>query len=1205
MKKVFLIIPVFILASVVNAQPELLWSRAYGGGGTDQGLAIMQAEDGSILASGNETSFGDGGTDGWLIALDEDGEEIWSFMAGGRGYDRFYDVIEVDGELVIAGYEGSFGAGQFDFWLLKLNEDRDLAWERGYGGNNFERGNAVIRIAEGGFAISGQTLSFGAGQGDGWVVATDDDGDEIWNSAFGGNQDEALSVLINADGDNIAAAGKTNSFGEGGYDFWMVMMDDEGEEIWSETYGGDGDDLCNTMVRTVDDCYVLAGNSISFGENGADIWMVKVDEDGDQLWQQNFDSGGDEVCRGVVETFDGGFLLVGHTYAYDDVRSDLWLVRTDENGELLWEETYGGEQPDVGVDVVQTADGGYAVIGWTSSEGNGGMDVWVLRFGPEPAGIVQGSVFDAEEGDPLMGVSISTTNGLFSETDEEGFFIIDPAWAGEFDITATLQGYNDATIEGLNLEVGDTIEVEFELTHPVFVTTVDRIITQLGFEESSDFEIGVGNEGNGPLEWSVETELRGDANVEPWQLRNSFFVGEAVEDTRVNGVVFVDGVYYVSAANNGSPLIHKFDVDGEFIESFAQPREDNYGFRDMAFDGSLLWGTVRDMVYAIALDGELMTSFESPVNPTTLLAYDSIRECLWLGSTTTNPLAYTVEGEPFENLVIDRNDLRIYGLAFYADDPDNSPLYILHKERDTDNQTVHKANIEADEMSFVAYINPELGSSPAGAYITNQIDYLSWVLISIANNTTDNGGDRIDLWQIEGNTSWMQVEPAAGTVDPDSQQDIVLSLNSTDLNPIEYPGDLHFTHNAAGGEFHLPVTLRVEVGPHQAVQVLQLDLGWNLVSAYLQPDEEDVVELTRDLVDAGLLLMMKDQWGNFYFPEAEFSNIPGWSVEQGYWIKVSDECELTLEGITVAADEPIVLEQGWQIVSYYPRVAVDAIIALSGIRDELLIAKDGLGNFYIPEWDFSNMGNMEAGKGYQVKLSEAVNLIYRLEEEELAGYRDRYPAKPQVLPAVTPTGRNMSVLITNIQHSTFNIQNSQIAAFNSDGLFVGVGWAGGVARKVAGGDAYATGLAVWGDDPSTEEVDGLQEGEAFELRLGNDPLQVTRIHAGPGMVYATDEFTVVNVTVQTAIPEHYYLSQNYPNPFNAATRIQFGLPEAAYITVNVYDVSGRLVATLVEGEIQAGNHAVTWEAASVATGVYLVHMETSGFSAVRKVMLVR
>jgi len=251
---------------------------------------------------------------------------------------------------------------------------------------------------------------------------------------------------------------------------------------------------------------------------------------------------------------------------------------------------------------------------------------------------------------------------------------------------------------------------------------------------------------------------------------------------------------------------------------------------------------------------------------------------------------------------VDRHDLRIYGLAYWSDDPDGACLYIFHRERDTNRQTIHKVNVETNDTTFVAYLDPEAGGSLFGAFITDKFDPYSMVFIDIANTPPDDGGDRIDIWQLHTNTGWIQIEPMEGILEADDRQEFDLTLDAVDLLSIEYPGELVFTHNALEGEAYIPITLSIIEGPHQAVQILQLEMGWNMVSVYLQPDEDDVVVLTRDLVEQDLLLMMKDGDGHFYSPAFGFNNIPGWDVAQGYLMKMAQAGELSLEGMTVNWD---------------------------------------------------------------------------------------------------------------------------------------------------------------------------------------------------------------------------------------------------------------------------------------------------------------
>ena len=180
--------------------------------------------------------------------------------------------------------------------------------------------------------------------------------------------------------------------------------------------------------------------------------------------------------------------------------------------------------------------------------------------------------------------------------------------------------------------------------------------------------------------------------------------------------------------------------------------------------------------------------------------------------------------------------------------------------------------------------------------------------------------------------------------------------------------------------------------------------------------------------------------------------------------------------------------------------------------------------------------------------------------------------------------------------------NEVFIAFTTEGRLVGAG-------MVHDGRC---GLAVWGDDEFTKDaVDGLLESEAYTLKIWDADrevelnMMVKGIKQGAGLVYETDALTILDLTVDPGIPDDYYLAQNYPNPFNAVTHIAFGLPEASKVSIKVYDVTGRQVATLIEGERKAGHHLAVWSGQNIASGLYLVRMEATGFKSVRKVMLVK
>jgi hypothetical protein len=228
---------------------------------------------------------------------------------------------------------------------------------------------------------------------------------------------------------------------------------------------------------------------------------------------------------------------------------------------------------------------------------------------------------------------------------------------------------------------------------------------------------------------------------------------------------------------------------------------------------------VDDRVYGINLEGEVMASFDSPYNPAAPIAWDSDRNVLWICGTVTNDIiAFDREGNRMDDMDIDQEEYRIYGLAYFADDHDEAQLYIYHKDREGGRQTLDKYNFETGEKSFVTYLSPEEGGSPQGAFITNTYDVYSWVFMSVSNLAPNSGGDRVDIHQIEGRKDWFQldvmvederIEALTGTLQTGEIAEYILTLNATDLPETTFVSELFYTHNADSGLAHINVELEV------------------------------------------------------------------------------------------------------------------------------------------------------------------------------------------------------------------------------------------------------------------------------------------------------------------------------------------------------------------------------------------------------------
>jgi hypothetical protein len=185
-------------------------------------------------------------------------------------------------------------------------------------------------------------------------------------------------MVKTADG-GYALAGHTNSYDAGNSDFWLVKVDANGNALWNKTYGGTDVDAAFSIVQTSDGGYALAGYTYSYGAGNADFWLVKTDLNGNALWNKTYGGTVAEMAWSMVKTADGGYALTGVTTSYGAGYSDFWLVKTDLNGNALWNKTYGGTGSDEAHSVVQTVDGEYALAGYTGSYGVGGSDFWLVK----------------------------------------------------------------------------------------------------------------------------------------------------------------------------------------------------------------------------------------------------------------------------------------------------------------------------------------------------------------------------------------------------------------------------------------------------------------------------------------------------------------------------------------------------------------------------------------------------------------------------------------------------------------------------------------------------------------------------------------------------------------------------------------------------------------------------------------------------------
>ncbi len=801
-----------------------------------------------------------------------------------------------------------------------------------------------------------------------------------------------------------------------------------------------------------------------------------------------------------------------------------------------------------------------------------------------PSAFLTCRVFDAETEEPLQNITVDVDRyNIRRLTSRNGSCDFEELPVGEYEFTYTADDYL-TLVEPYRIDGEGELLLIIELLHSECNPSRDEIAEALNQGDVLETEITISNDGNGPLTYTTDKRLIGDANAEPWEMRNSYLTGEITGDSRLQGVVFVDDLLYFSGANNREPLMYVVNRDGELINQFEQFGDGIYGYKDLAWDDELIWGSGENDIFGFTPDGELVSTIRSQISPCTNIAWDSDRELLWISSTTTNIIGLDREGNRVDEH--SRQDLRVYGLAYWPDDPDNHQLYLYHKIRNEGEHLVSKMNVENGEIIRVVSLEPEAGGNAQGCFITNQYDIYSWVYMANVNN---GGDDRLDIWQVDARKDWMEIEPSEGTIDAEDTQDFVITLDATGLPEAVFEGEIVFLHDGVGSETRIDISLEVGEGGGQQDEEMNLVFndGWNMVSAYVQPDPDSVVEIMSELVETDQLILMKNGEGRFYNPDFNFNNIPGWLVNEGYMVKVDGDAELVISGNPVNPNDPLPLIEGWQIVSYYPRQGIDAVAALSGIVDVLLMAKDASGRFYNPEFNFSNMGDMIPGQGYLVKVSEDTELIYSVDDEAAQSTLFRDPA---ILPVHPSTGENMSILVLADQ------LEGEIGIY-ANGCLVGSG-------VIQDGRC---GIAVWGDDPSTSQIDGALEDQVYTLTFADEngkhdlPFGIIK---GNGR-YTANGFEAVKLSEVMAAPVEFGIVTAYPNPFNNSTNMTCNLPESDYLTISLYDLNGRKIRELTTGYKQAGQHTLTIECASLSSGVYVIEIKNRIATAKHKVTLIR
>ncbi|MGZ3918932.1 MAG: T9SS type A sorting domain-containing protein [Bacteroidia bacterium] len=353
------------------------FQKIYGTALNEYGFSVKQTNDGGFIVCGMQ--YHDTvNTDVYLLKTDPQGDTSWIKYYGGSSADIGEHAEQTsDGGFIVIGIASSFGAGSSDVYLIKTNSSGDTLWTRTYGGTASELGHYVKQTSDGGYILAGHTDSFGT-QGDFYLLKINANGDTAWTRSYGGiKHDHAFSVSQTNDNGYIIA-GHSLSFGTMG-GFYAIKTNAFGDTIWTKGYGGNGNSFCYSVEQTLDGGYILGGETECFGAGLSDGLAIKLNSAGDTMWARTYGGAGSDFLNCIKQLPGGGYILAGYTDSYGAGGTDVLLIKTDSNGNILWSNTYGGAGDDEASAVELTNDGGYIITGSTKSFGTGGYDVYLIR----------------------------------------------------------------------------------------------------------------------------------------------------------------------------------------------------------------------------------------------------------------------------------------------------------------------------------------------------------------------------------------------------------------------------------------------------------------------------------------------------------------------------------------------------------------------------------------------------------------------------------------------------------------------------------------------------------------------------------------------------------------------------------------------------------------------------------------------------------
>ena len=437
--RLFLLIFTLLLGLNLQAQ-ELLWEQTIGGTDTDWLQHAFENREGNYVfsgyshsgISGDKTDVSRGAGDFWIIETDKEGNLLWQKTIGGSSYDMIFETLQLrDDSYLLTGssYSGITGEktesnrGDRDLWLVKLDQNKNIEWQKTYGGSGTDVPDDIVQTEDGGFLVIAQSTSPASGDKttaafggpDLWMLKLDSTGAIEWQKSYGGNGIEIRGNIVQqADGNFVIGASSSSNISgnktdrsRGLADYWIFEITGDGDLVWQRTIGGDNGDYLADLLMAEDGGFVLLGDSGS-GANGeksipvksfVDLWVLKLNSAGEILWQNTYAGKNQtEWAANISPSADSGYIIsamsasgIGNEKTERNRGDrDFWMLKINESGDVCWDKTLGGAEADQPSGGFEDIDGNYILGGWTDSGASGDKsenligirDFWITKVSP-------------------------------------------------------------------------------------------------------------------------------------------------------------------------------------------------------------------------------------------------------------------------------------------------------------------------------------------------------------------------------------------------------------------------------------------------------------------------------------------------------------------------------------------------------------------------------------------------------------------------------------------------------------------------------------------------------------------------------------------------------------------------------------------------------------------------------------------------------